>query len=101
MLLLKIYLGFCLLTFLVIKIGIYETIQNAKRKYAKEIEDNGQNAKSSFLETLCVHIRMFIVCFIPLINLVLFWAILFNNSAVQNNAFDRIDKQLKNRNKQQ
>lgn len=88
------------MTFLVIEIGIYETIQNAKRKYANEIEQNRQNAKSSFLETLCVHIKMFIVCFIPLVNLGLFWVILFNNSAVQNNAFDRIDKQLKNRNKQ-
>ena len=91
---LKIYLGFCLLTFLIVEIGLYEILQSAKRRYANEIKQNKQ--KYNFLEMLFVHIRMFIVCFIPLVNLCIFYSLLFNNSAVQDSIFSKTDEALNN-----
>lgn len=81
MIFLKIYCGFCIITFILMELRIYEEIQKAKRKYADKIKEN--KVKTNLLETLCVHIRMFVMCFIPIINLGIFWSVLFNGIQVQ------------------
>jgi len=68
---------------------IYEGIQKAKRKYADKIKENRNKAKANPIETLCVHIRMFIACFIPIVNLGMFWLVLFNGIQVQENAIKK------------
>ncbi len=95
MAILKIYIGFCLVTFLVVEIGMYEIQQQAKRKYEDKIKENKNKHKQSFLEKLCVHIKMFIVCFVPIVNLGMFWAVLFNNVKVQEDALNKVDKAIK------
>ena len=47
------------------------------------------------IETLCVHIRMFIACFIPIVNLGMFWLVLFNGIQVQENAIKKVDDVIK------
>lgn len=83
---LKIYCVFCIIVFILIELCIYEGIQKAKRKYADKIKENRNKAKANPIETLCVHIRMFIACFIPIVNLGMFWLVLFNGIQVQENA---------------
>ncbi len=92
---LKIYIGFCLVTFLVVEISMYEIQQQAKRKYADKIKENNNKQKQSFLEKLCVHIKMFIVCFVPIVNLGMFWVVLFNSVKVQEDALNKVDKEIK------
>ena len=86
---------FCILVFILIELCIYEGIQKAKRKYADKIKENRNKAKANPIETLCVHIRMFIACFIPIVNLGMFWLVLFNGIQVQENAIKKVDDVIK------
>lgn len=86
---LKIYCMFCIVVFILMELCIYEGIQKAKRKYADKIKENRNKAKANPIETLCVHIRMFIACFIPIVNLGMFWLVLFNGIQVQENAIKK------------
>ncbi len=92
---LKIYCVFCIIVFILIELCIYEGIQKAKRKYADKIKENRNKAKANPIETLCVHIRMFIACFIPIVNLGMFWLVLFNGIQVQENAIKKVDDVIK------
>lgn len=92
---LKIYCVFCIVVFILIELCIYEGIQKAKRKYADKIKENRNKAKANPIETLCVHIRMFIACFIPIVNLGMFWLVLFNGIQVQENAIKKVDDVIK------
>lgn len=91
----KIYCMFCIVVFILMELCIYEGIQNAKRKYADKIKKNKGKARSNPLETLCVHIRIFITCFVPIINLGMFWSVLFNGIQVQENAMKKVDIAIK------
>lgn len=86
---LKIYCMFCIVVFILMELCIYEGIQKAKRKYADKIKENRNKAKANPIETLCIHIRMFIACFIPIVNLGMFWLVLFNGIQVQENAIKK------------
>lgn len=77
------------------EICIYEGIQKIKRKYADKIEENKNKVKANPLETLCVHIRIFVTCFVPIINLGMFWVVLFNGVQVQNNIVKQVDDAIK------
>lgn len=92
---LKIYCVFCIVIFLLMEICIYEGIQKIKRKYVDKIEENKNKVKANPLETLCVHIRIFVTCFVPIINLGMFWAVLFNGVQVQNNIVKQVDDAIK------
>ncbi len=92
---LKIYCVLCIIVFILIELCIYEGIQKAKRKYADKIKENRNKAKANPIETLCVHIRMFIACFIPIVNLGMFWLVLFNGIQVQENAIKKVDDVIK------
>ena len=92
---LKIYCVFCIIVFILIELCIYEGIQKAKRKYADKIKENRNKAKANPIETLCVHIRMFIAFFIPFVNLGMFLLVLFNGIQVQENAIKKVDDVIK------
>lgn len=92
---LKIYCMFRIVVFILMELCIYEGIQKAKRKYADKIKENRNKAKANPIETLCVHIRMFIACFIPIVNLGMFWLVLFNGIQVQENAIKKVDDVIK------
>ncbi len=92
---LNIYCVFCIIVFVLIELCIYEGIQKAKRKYADKIKENRNKTKANLIETLCVHIRIFITCFVPIINLGMFWSVLFNGIQVQENAMKKVDNAIK------
>ncbi len=92
---LKIYCVFCIIVFVLIELCIYEGIQKAKRKYADKITANKDKTRANPLETLCVHIRILITCFVPIINLGMFWSVLFNGVQVQKNAMKKVDDAIK------
>lgn len=90
--LLKIYLVFCLIIFLLYEMCICEITQEAKRKYKDIVLNNIE--KKSFLETLCAQIRMFIISFIPIINLSMFYSVLFQSNKIKNFTFNEIDRRI-------
>ena len=91
----KFYCVFCVLAFIFMELCIYESIQKVKRKYADQIKMNKDKARANPLETLCVHIKIFITCFVPLINLGIFWSVLFNGIQVQENAMKKVNDAIK------
>ena len=95
MIFLKIYCAFSLVTFLVVEIGMYEIQQRAKRRYADKIKSNMNKVKLKFIEKICVHIKMFIMCFVPIVNIGMFWAVLFNGVKVQEDALNKVDRVIK------
>lgn len=95
MIFLKIYCMFCIVVFILMELCIYEGIQKAKRKYADKIKANRDKTRANPLETLCVHIRILITCFVPIINLGMFWSVLFNGVQVQKNAMKKVDDAIK------
>lgn len=92
---LKIYCVFCIIVFVLMELCIYEGIQKAKRKYADKIKENKNKTKASPLEILCVHIRIFVTCFVPIVNLGMFWSVLFHGIQIQDNAMKKVDKAIK------
>lgn len=92
---LKIYCMFCIVVFILMELCIYEGIQKAKRKYADKIKANKDKITANPLETLCVHIRIFVIYFVPIINLGMFWSVLFNGIQVQENAMKKVDDAIK------
>lgn len=71
---------------------ICEITQEAKRKYKDIVLNN--IVKESFLEALCAQIRMFIISFIPIINLSMFYAVLFQSNKIKNFTFNEIDRRI-------
>lgn len=71
---------------------ICEITQEAKRKYKDIVLNNIE--KESFLEALCAQIRMFIISFIPIINLSMFYAVLFQSNKIKNFTFNEIDRRI-------
>ena len=83
MLLLGIYLVFCsivfllyVITFLLYEIDIYKII------HTDTIKQREQKIKSTE-EILCVHIKMFIMSFTPIINLLMLYTLLFKNDKIK------------------
>ena len=95
MIFLKIYCMFCIVVFILMELCIYEGIQKAKRKYADKIKANKDKTRANLLETLCVHIRILITCFVPIINLGMFWSVLFNGVQVQKKCYEKVDDAIK------
>ena len=96
MILLKIYIGFCLIAFFIVEFGMYEIKQLIKAKYAEKISKNQNKQNQKFLRKLCIHIKMLIACFVPGVNFILFCAVLYNSVNVKE---DTLDKHLKKRGK--
>lgn len=89
--LLKIYLIFCVITFLLSEMCIYKITQEIKREYKDILQE------IKLLEGICPHIKMFIMSFIPIINLSLFYVVLFQIDKIKNITIDKIkiDTQIK------
>lgn len=94
MLFLKIYIGFSILTFLIILMQTYILTKQVKRKYPDTIQEFSKNNKSGILEKLFEYIRILIICFIPIVNLCLFIVILFKTEEVKDRTLQRIKKRI-------
>lgn len=91
----KIYLIFCLLSFILIELCIYDGIHKIKIKYADKIRENRNKADRNIFGFLYAHLKIFIFCFIPLINLCVFFSVLFEGVQVQEETMKRVDKAIK------
>lgn len=95
MLFLKIYIGFSVLTFLVILMQAYLLTKKIKRKYPDIIGEFSKNNKSGILEKLFEYIRILIICFVPMVNLSLFIVVLFKAEDFENRVLQRIQENIK------
>lgn len=83
MLFLKIYIWFSILTFLIILMRSYILSKQIKRKNPELIQELSKNNKSGVLEKLFEYIIIFIICFIPIVNVLLFFVNLFESEEIE------------------
>lgn len=83
MLFLKIYIGFSVLTFLAILMQTYILYKRFERKYPDIIEEFRKNNKSGILEKIFNYIKILITCFVPVVNVLLFFVYLFESEEVE------------------
>lgn len=94
MLFLKIYIGFSILTFLIILMRAYILSKQIKRKHPELMQELGKNNKSGILEKLFEYIIIFIICLVPIVNVLLFFVTLFNSEEVERRTLQRIKKRI-------
>lgn len=92
---LKIYVIFCLVAFILIELCIYDGIHKIKTKYADKIRENMNKADQNIFGFLYTHLKILIFCFIPFINLCVFFSVLFKGVQVQEETMKRVDKAIK------
>ena len=95
MLFLKIYIGFSVLTFFVILMRAYILSKQIERKHPELMQELGKNNKSGILEKLFEYIIIFIICFVPMVNLSLFIVVLFKAEDFEDRVLQRIQKNIK------
>ena len=79
MLFLKIYIGFSILTFVLLLMHVYVMCEELKR----EQPDIAKNNKSGILEKVFVYVKAFITCFVPIVNIGMFYTVLFETEKLK------------------
>jgi hypothetical protein len=83
MLFLKIYAAFSLLTFLVVVMQSYVLYKEIKREYPDAVEEYFKNHKRNILERMFAWVRVLIACFVPIINIGIFYVAMFEMEKVK------------------
>lgn len=77
MIFLNIYIAFSILTFATALMQSYVLSKQLKRKYPDVVAEYCKKNKSGILEKTFEYIRTFICCFVPIINIAIFYVSLF------------------------
>lgn len=78
MLFLKMYLGFSLLTFVMFELHLHSVSHALKIKY-----DIKPKEQKDLCGLMFIHIKLFIACFIPLMNAVCMYMLMFNSEELE------------------
>ncbi|MEE1301846.1 MAG: hypothetical protein UHD64_03610, partial [Bacteroidales bacterium] len=85
-------IGFSILTFVMVLMQSYVMSKQLERKYPDAIEEFNKNNKRGIMERIFVYIRTFIVCFVPLINIAIFYIYIFDPEQVEEKVLSKISK---------
>ena len=89
--LLYIYSGFSILTFLLMWIQTTIWSHKFKRKYHDLLS---KKQRLDFLMSLLNVIKMLIICFVPVLNIVMFYLILFSSEEIEVSVLKRVRAKL-------
>lgn len=95
MLFLNIYVAFCLLTFVLIETQSYVIEKELKRKYPDVVKEFIEKNKTNILEKIFKQMRILISCFVPIINIGIFYASLFMLEEIKEKTLIEITKDIK------
>lgn len=87
---LKIYLVFSLLTFIVLLMQTYITGQELKREYPDLVREFNQKHKSGVLEKIFTWTKVLIICFVPIINIGVFYVSLFDTDGIEEKTLNKL-----------
>ena len=90
MLFLKIYIGFSILTFIILMMESYMITKQLKRKYPELVKEYKQNNKKTVLEVIFSYIKTFVSCFVPIINIAILYVSLFNREEMEEKSLNKI-----------
>ena len=80
---LNIYIGFGILTFVMCFMQSYIISEQLKRKYPEIVNEFKKNNKSGVLEQVFTWTKIFVCCFVPLINVGIFYVSLFDSKKTE------------------
>lgn len=86
MIFLYIYIGFSILTFATTLMQSYLMIKQLKREYPDVVSEFEKNNKQGVLERAFYYIKTFISCFVPIINIGIFYVSLFESEKAKEKA---------------
>ena len=90
MLFLKIYIGFSILTFIILMMESYMITKQLKRKYPELVKEYKQNNKKNALEVIFSYIKTFVSCFVPIINIAILYVSLFDREEMEEKSLNKI-----------
>lgn len=90
MILLNAYIGFSLLTFVLLLMQSYIVYKQLKREYPDIVNEYKKNNKECILETIFSYIKIFISCFVPIINIGIFYVSIFELEKVKEKTLNKM-----------
>ena len=90
MIFLSIYIGFSVLTFVMLLMQSYVVSKRLKRKCPDIVNEFYENNKENVLEQIFSWTRTFISCFVPIINLGIFYVSIFEFEKVEKRTLDKM-----------
>lgn len=102
MMFLNIYIAFSILTFVLLLMQVYMVSKQLKREHPDVVNEFNENNKAGILENIFSYIKAFISCFVPIINIGIFYVALFESEKTKretlNKYKDAIKKELRGEN---
>lgn len=95
--LLKIYLGISVLTFVLYTLINFSLQNKIKRKYTDKMKEN-KNKKKDVFGVIFSWLRLVIMSFIPIYNILLLIVIIFKSDEIMNEGENKIKTELFNEN---
>lgn len=86
MIFLNIYIGFSILTFVMMLMQSYIVSKKLKRQYPDTVNEYEKNNKEGILEKIFSYIKLFVSCFVPIINISIFYVSLFESKKIEERA---------------
>ena len=93
-----IYTVFSILTFIVLKMQAYISSREIEREFPELTALYYEKYKTGALEKIFLNIKTFIACFIPIMNIALFYTSLFETEEVKKHVLNKAKEKLKNTN---
>lgn len=91
MLFLKIYIGFSILTLILLLMQTYILSKQFKREYPDIANDiKNKSSQQNILEKIFIWTKTFITCFVPIANICIFYSFIFQSDEVKASAFNKI-----------
>lgn len=90
MLFLKIYIGFSILTFILVLMHNYVLCAELKREY----HNIYKGSKSGVLETIFVYVKILIICFVPIVNIGIFYSVLFEAEKLKEQVLAKFKREM-------
>ena len=95
MIFLYIYIGFSVLTFVMTIIQSDLVFKQLERRYPDLVSKFNKNNKQSVLEKVFSYIKIFVSCFVPIINMGIFYVTLFENNKVEEKVLNKMKEDIK------
>lgn len=95
MVFLNFYIGFSVLTFIMLLMQSYVISKRLKRRYPDITSEFNKNNKETILEKIFSYIKFFVSCFVPIINIGIFYFSIFESEKVEEKMLNKMKDEIK------
>ena len=95
MVFLYIYIGFSILTFVMMYMQMYLVCKKLERQHPDIVGEYKKRNKRGILEKIFSYIKHLVICFVPIMNISMFYVSLFENKKVEERALNEMQNNIK------